>query len=562
MGILTQKDKKGLKSKPARFNDYTESKFVMEKVEIDAVSETGLTDASTDSVGTRQIKRGTRERKETAHKLEGRPLSLANNVWEDIFGTNGYGVPSLTKINVSGMKFRPGDVNALLFALRSNAYVTDLDMTNVNFEGDGYIQSDDLAGMLKANRSITKLTLAENKLDHLAAEAIGRALQVNNYLRYLDLSSNRMGSANRKNGYPGIEAIARALAPPGMYGNMRPSDKKMRKIRRNRDELYDGVWKCLDTLYLSANGLLREDMEVLGSGLIWNDKMKFLTLDENRFGQMGFAHLQKMLVRSESLEYLGIAGCQIGLSLPGGEHRGTELMKYSLFAYHITVLDLRSNMLIKPDAERLGAGLQRCRHLEKIYLSNNTFGPGGAVGIAQALRRRTDWMGEPSLEVLDLEDTQIGVEDVEALSDALIDNMKLVELRLGSHPLGDAMCDAIAPALAKNGKLVSLSLRKCEITLVGAITLGEALSANQANSRLETLGMEDNRITTMETINFAQIFEAVPALHAIDFVFTNHFVEVPLRYGIGLGSTMARHLESKFRSYNQDGVFNLRPVYD
>ena len=37
MGILTQKDKKGLKSKPARFNDYTESKFVMEKVEIDAV---------------------------------------------------------------------------------------------------------------------------------------------------------------------------------------------------------------------------------------------------------------------------------------------------------------------------------------------------------------------------------------------------------------------------------------------------------------------------------------------------------------------------------------------
>lgn len=126
----------------------------------------------------------------------------------------------------------------------------------------------------------------------------------------------------------------------------------------------------------------------------------------------------------------------------------------------------------------LGKGLESNRTLRELELMG-VIGNEGATAIAGALSNNS------SLKSLRLESHQIGTAGVSALAAALTKNETLEELVLGSvHQIGIEEGEAIAEALASNHGLRMLDLSGNYINPAGVIAIGEGLKTNVTLKKL------------------------------------------------------------------------------
>jgi hypothetical protein len=211
--------------------------------------------------------------------------SLLNNTNIEIFrltgtifgdeGANAFSrILNTTSIKILDLKKnRIGNLGIISLSniLINNTTIIDLDLGINRFDA-----ADELANVIRVNKTIINLHLYGNYLGNKGVEAIGKALIENNTLRKLDISMNNIGSDG---------AIALAI---GLESN-----------------------NTLTELSLWNNNIGSDGAIALAKSLESNNTLTALYLDENNIGDTGFSKLAEALSRNNTLTTLRISGNKI-----------------------------------------------------------------------------------------------------------------------------------------------------------------------------------------------------------------------------------------------------------
>ena len=139
----------------------------------------------------------------------------------------------------------------------------------------------------------------------------------------------------------------------------------------------------------------------------------------------------------------------------------------------LVILNLRHNKLDSESCAVLAHLIPHVPCLKWLYLSNNPdIGQGGAVSLMTSLTVYS------SLVELDLQSTEIGVEDCRALSELLSSSTSLRELDISCNHLPPEAVEMIISGLHHNTTLKELNMRDSNFSLRNTISLASALRTN------------------------------------------------------------------------------------
>ena len=117
-------------------------------------------------------------------------------------------------------------------------------------------------------------------------------------------------------------------------------------------------------------------------------------------------------------------------------HGIRELAKHLHSVPHLKSLDLDDTQMGEEEVTALAHSLKNVTQLNELYLSNNLLGHGVSE-LAKHLH------SVPHLEKLHLNDTQMGEEEVTALANVLVYVPELISLSLDNNPLGRGVTELI-----------------------------------------------------------------------------------------------------------------------
>ena len=211
----------------------------------------------------------------------------------------------------------------------------------------------------------------------------------------------------------------------------------------------------LSELKLHSIGMGNQECQSLATALKYVDKLRLLNLSSNPLGH-GISELAKHLHSVPHLERLFLNDTQMG------EEEVTALAHSLKNVTQLNELDLSNNPLGHGVSE-LAKHLHSVPHLEKLHLNDTQIGEEEVTALAHSLKNVTQLneldlsnnpLGHgvselakhlhsvPHLEKLNLNDTQMGEEEVTALAHELIYvNWKV--LSLNKNPLGRGVTELI-----------------------------------------------------------------------------------------------------------------------
>ena len=210
----------------------------------------------------------------------------------------------------------------------------------------------------------------------------------------------------------------------------------------------------LSELILSGVGMGNQECQSLATALKYVNKLRSLWLSHNPLGH-GISQLAKHLHNVPQLEELQLNDTQMGeeevtalshslkpvtqlsklnLSINPLCHGISELAKHLHNVPHLEELDLDDTQMGEEEVTALAHSLKNVTQLSKLDLSNNPLGHGVSE-LAKHLH------SVPHLEELDLDDTQMGEEEVTALAHSLKNVTQLSELSLSYNPLGHGISE-------------------------------------------------------------------------------------------------------------------------
>ena len=241
----------------------------------------------------------------------------------------------------------------------------------------------------------------------------------------------------------------------------------------------------LSTLSFSAVGMGNQECQLLANSLKYVSELRLLRLSFNRLGH-GISELAKHLHCVPHLQELHLENTQMGeeevtalahslkyvtqlsvlvLSYNPLGHGISELAKHLHNVPHLTKLNLNDTQMGEEEVTALAHSLKDVTQLSVLVLSYNPLGHGTSE-VAKHLHN------VPHLKALHLYDTQMGEEEVTALSCVLVYVPELNLLSLGKNPLGRGMTELIK-CLRRGPQLSDLKLRKVQLTKKEAIELAK-----------------------------------------------------------------------------------------
>ena len=212
----------------------------------------------------------------------------------------------------------------------------------------------------------------------------------------------------------------------------------------------------LAKLDLDNVGMGNQECQLLATALKYVGKLRLLRLSENPLGH-GISELANHLHNLPHLKELHLDNTQMGeeevtalahslhsvtllseLSLsynPLG-HGISELAKHLYNVPHLKELRLLDTQMGEEEVTALALSLKNVTQLSALTLSNNPLGHG----VSELVKHLHS---VPHLKRLDLNDTQMGEEEVTALAHVLVHVPELDSLRLDRNPLGRGVAELI-----------------------------------------------------------------------------------------------------------------------
>ena len=212
----------------------------------------------------------------------------------------------------------------------------------------------------------------------------------------------------------------------------------------------------LSDLTLRNVGMGNQKCQLLATALKYVDKLRLLRLSGNPLGH-GIKELAKHLHSVPHLKSLDLDDTQMGeeevtalahslknvtqlstLSLRNNPlgHGICELAKHLHSVPHLQVLHLDNTQMGEEEVTALANSLKNVSQLSELSLSNNPLGHGISE-LAKHLH------SVPQCTSLDLDDTQMGEEEVTALANVLVYVPGLTILSLDNNPLGRGVTELI-----------------------------------------------------------------------------------------------------------------------
>ena len=371
--------------------------------------------------------------------------------------------------------------------------------------------SDELAMAIKSNYYLESLTLSSNNL--LSSVIVLESLSNISTLKVLNMNNNQIGEK-------GGEALASVI-----------------KINTR-----------LQALYCSNNNL-KSSVAVVSEALQNISTIELLDLSNNDLPEGFGTELAATIQSNRLLKYLSLRSNNLSSS-------DVILQAISKIS-RLEELDLRGNQLSKTSGEWLRSMIVSNSELKALYLGNNNIGVG-ILKIAKAIRNlkslkmidlSTNNLSKETLtiflqslstistlEVLNLDNNQIGVKGGEVLALVIKSNTKLKELHLRNGNLQRSVMK-ISQTLKSLPTLEALNLANNNLPGVKDI---ELLSTIQSNSSRHVNNIESSILAIAKALDY--VFK----LKCLD-LFGNTITE---EAGNALAVVISKNIKLQFLSFN------------
>ena len=360
-----------------------------------------------------------------------------------------------------------GPTSELVSLLNDLHHVPRLSELNLCNVGMGNQECQLLATALKYVHKLRLLRLSSNPLGHGISE-LAKHLHSVPYLEELCLNDTQMGEEE-------VTALAHGLKNVTQLNELNLSNNP---LGHGISELAKHLHSVpqLKNVPLNDTQMGKEEVTALAHSLKNVTQLNKLVLPKNPLGH-GISELAKHLHNVPDLKELNLNDTQMGeeevtalahslknvtqlskLVLPRNPlgHGISELAKHLHNVPDLQELNLNDTQMGEEEVTALAHSLKSVTQLNKLHLSNNPLGHGISE-LAKQLHN------VPHLEVLDLDDTRMGKEEVTAVGHVLVYVPKLNSLSLGKNPLGRGVTELIK-CLRSCPQLDHLKLGRVQLT--------------------------------------------------------------------------------------------------
>jgi Ran GTPase-activating protein (RanGAP) involved in mRNA processing and transport len=431
---------------------------------------------------------------------------------------------SLTEVDVGGNSLKDAGIEVLTTALTMSA-TCKLQSLKIDENQITSTGAKAVAAYVAISASLTKLSLASNKLGEEGAKAICEALKGHKTLRELDVSGHAELGSNI-GGPAGVKHVADMLVADGslrfvnVLSNQLDAESATRllqaKVQTPGLRSLSGLTRVETEIDFSSRGFRRADAMLLSVELPTMSSLTSLSLAGNDLGG-GIEDLSTGLRESSSLTMLdlrgkGYGGGRIG---PSG---ATALASAMAAMASLSVSDLRFNNLDTESATMLAAMAKK----KQVSLCGIKPGQTEAklqgsypyhMTVPDAILLTADLAVRSDLTSIDLSRNDLDAEAAEAISPAVAVSASLTALDLERNSIGPEGARALGEALKVNCSLTKLSLAQNNLEEDGTRSICEAL---KGNTTLKELDLRGGTFTTGSNIG-----GPVGAAHVADMLCVN-----------------------------------------
>ena len=259
---------------------------------------------------------------------------------------------SLTELSINGNVVGDEGVRAICEAIQSNKE-TKLASLNFGYNGIGPVGANALAAMVAVTGSLTKLSLAKNKLKEEGTKAICEALEQNKTLKELDISGGFRRASNiggNIGGPAGVKHVAKML---GVNGGLTALDLSSNNLDDVDDENVSAVCEAIQSnketklasLNFKNNNIGPVGANALAAMVAVTGSLTKMSLAENKLEEEGTKAICEALEQNKTLKELDISGGYPSGSNIGGLAGAKHVAKMLGVNSSLTSLDLSNNAL-------------------------------------------------------------------------------------------------------------------------------------------------------------------------------------------------------------------------
>ncbi|KAF2075298.1 hypothetical protein CYY_003375 [Polysphondylium violaceum] len=359
-------------------------------------------------------------------------------------------------LNNTGLKSDTLPIISTTLAANKNLALTSIDLSNNPFEDKGMVPFS--AYVAASPRGIASLDVSNTGTGKVGIAALTNALKKNikmtSTLQYLNLSNNKMEA-------DGSAGLANFLANPNALRTLNISN----------------TFPILDTI---VGALVRGCLE-----------LRSLDLSDIRLTKKETAHLVRFIGASSTLKFLNLNNTKV----PVENLKEIVVAIYSNIYLQDVNLDLKNNDLSIAGARMLSSVADKLNNVTILDLSENDFGDEGVSVICEGFTSNTcvkRLLLNGNFKTSKTKSRSASIESVITLleSECPIETLHITAGNSKSPLKNDIL--PLIYSLATNSSLLELDITGHQMGVKGAIALGKAL---QTNKTLHTLIWDENLTT-------------------------------------------------------------------
>ena len=389
----------------------------------------------------------------------------------------------------------PECIDVLAEALKNNTTIDTLSCLSCSAFLGG---AQKLARSLSVNTNLQTICFEsfrfeEEGLEDAFTVSLASALQCNRTLLALELCNHRMGSR-------GVLALIEMLK----------CNQTINRVSFFADNLCDEVGallvkilklsKSLTSVCLSNNKLSQKTAQAIATYLPQSRRVTDLDLGNNGFEADAMRMMEPAFTQYAQLMYLNLEGNN--LSKASARYL-CKIVKAQCALFELNVYQCN---LGAEGMKLLGMALEEVQVIKRVNIANNNLGPAGAIALGHY------WINNSSIRELDLSNNGICTKVLKQLVAGLATNKTMVYLDLSSNKFGGDGAGILTQLVIQNQVLQEVRLINCGLQDSDGAILSEGLAKNKG---IRTINLSDNLFAGDAALGLSKMFEINQSLEKI-----------------------------------------------